>query len=170
MTSDERRKGHDMIRCALILTVTLACAAASADVYKCKKDGKTVFSDQPCSQGAEKISVKPATGHADTVSEADAVAASKAFVDRTNLSAKKNSLDLDISITTARIHSLQNERDRELNALRDKKKRANDNLAGAVWEDSISNEMIAITNSYATRIAVEERKLAQLNAKRAALN
>jgi hypothetical protein len=159
-----------MMRVTFLLPALLASATAAADVYKCQQNGKTVFSDQPCSTSAEKIRVKPAAGHADTVSEADAVAASKAFVDRTNLSAKKNSLDLDISITTARIHSLQNERDRELNALRDKKKRANDNLAGAVWEDSISNEMIAITNSYATRIAVEERKLAQLNAKRAALN
>lgn len=159
-----------MIRCALILTATLACAAASADVYKCKQNGKMVFSDQPCSTTAEKISVKPATGHADAVSESDAVAASKAFVDKTNANVKRSALDADIERAKDRINSLQNNRDRELAALRDKKQRANNNLAGAVWEDSISNEMIAITNSYATRITAEERKLAELNAKRAALN
>ena len=159
-----------MTRRALILAVVLACSAANADVYKCQQNGKMVFSDQPCGGSAEKINVKPASGHADSVSEADAVAASKAFIDKTNASAKRNALDADIERAQDRINSLQNSRDRELAALSEKKRRANDNLAGAVWEDSISNEMIAVTNSYATRIAVEERKLAQLNAKRAALN
>lgn len=159
-----------MIRCALVITVTLACAAASADVYKCKKDGKTVFSDQPCSQGAEKINVKPATGHADAVSEADAVAASKAFVEKTNTNAKRNALDADIERAQDRINSLQNGRDRELAALREKKQRANNNLAGAVWEQSISNEMIAVTDSYNSKISAAERTLTDLRTKRAALN
>lgn len=159
-----------MIRCALIITVTLACAAASADVYKCKKDGKTVFSDQPCSQGAEKINVKPATGHADAVSEADAVAASKAFVEKTNTSTKRNALDADIERAQNRITSLQESRDRELAALREKKQRANNNLAGAVWEQSISNEMIAVNETYSSKISSAERTLADLKAKRAALN
>ena len=159
-----------MIRCTLILTVTLACAAASADVYKCKKDGKTVFSDQPCSQGAEKISVKPATGHADAVSEADAVAASKSFVEKTNTSTKRNALDADIERAQNRITSLQESRDRELAALREKKQRANNNLAGAVWEQSISNEMIAVNETYSSKISSAERTLSDLKAKRAALN
>lgn len=159
-----------MIRCAFILTATLACATASADVYKCQKDGKTVFSDQPCSQGAEKINIKPASGHADSVSEADAVAASKAFVDKTNANAKRNALDADIERAQDRINSLQNDRDRELAALREKKQRANNNLAGAVWEQSISNEMIAVNETYSSKISAAERTLANLRAKRAALN
>lgn len=158
------------MRIAFLLAAILTSGAATADVYKCKQNGKMVFSDQPCSTTAEKISVKPASGHADAVSESDAVAASKAFVDKTNASVKRSALDADIDRVKDRINTLQNNRDRELAALRDKKQRANNSLAGAVWEDSISNEMIAVTNSYATRITAEERKLAELNAKRAALN
>jgi hypothetical protein len=41
------------------LILLLACGAAQAAVYRCTVDGRTVYSDQPCSAGAEPAQLPP---------------------------------------------------------------------------------------------------------------
>ena len=57
---------------------------------------------------------------------------------------------------------------RELSRLKNKKNYANNNLAGAVWEDSISKEMEAVTQKYLERIEYAKEQLAKKKAEREA--
>lgn len=142
---------------------------AQAEVYKCAQNGKTVFSDQPCGNGAQKIAVKPASG-AETTSTENASAESKAYVAKANLNSRKRELDDDISRSENRISRLHRERDNKLAQLQNRKTNANNNLAGAIWEDSLSKEMVAISDSYGSKISSEEKTLSDLRKKRAALD
>ena len=58
----------------------------------------------------------------------------------------------------------------ELSALRQKKSYANNNLAGAQWQTSISEEMSAVTAKYQTMIDAEKDRLAHLREQRAGLS
>lgn len=49
-------------RTALSVLALLACAPASAQVYKCTIDGRAVFSGSPCAIDAKPITVNPASG------------------------------------------------------------------------------------------------------------
>ena len=55
----------------LIVATSICCIpfSASADVFKCIEDGKTVFQDKPCRGAGMAIAVKPASGSAQTVNE-----------------------------------------------------------------------------------------------------
>lgn len=44
---------------SLILTLALLPMTASAEMYRCKKEGATVFSDKPCASDAQEYSPKP---------------------------------------------------------------------------------------------------------------
>ncbi|GGY55738.1 hypothetical protein GCM10011297_30670 [Bacterioplanes sanyensis] len=59
--------------------------------------------------------------------------------------------------------------DRELRVLRAKKSRANNNLAGAQWESSISAEMQAITTRYQVEMQRYQADITRLNAEMARL-
>lgn len=142
---------------------------AQAEVYQCVQNGKKVFSDLPCGNDAKKLTVKPSSGAAPSKTE-NASAESKAYVEKANLNAKKRELDEEIERTERRIASLHSERDKKLNYLQNEKSRANNNLAGAVWTQSLSDEMMATTNAYNAKISGEEKKLGELKEKRASLN
>lgn len=68
------------------------------------------------------------------------------------------------------ISSEQARLENELQALRNKKGRANNNLAGATWEQSISSEMQAAATQSQSRIADLQRRLDMARTDRAALD
>jgi hypothetical protein len=43
---------------ALVFTISVLAAPAQAQVFRCEKDGNTVFSDQPCGAEAESIELR----------------------------------------------------------------------------------------------------------------
>lgn len=48
--------------CCAALAFTVS-GGASAQVYRCVEDGKTIYSGHPCATGAAPITVTPAAGH-----------------------------------------------------------------------------------------------------------
>lgn len=59
------------------------------------------------------------------------------------------------------------EHEAEQAALRAKKERARNNLAGATWEQSISDEMQAVAAAHNTRVSIAQRELEDMRARRA---
>lgn len=57
----------------------------------------------------------------------------------------------------------------ELAALRAKKAQANNNLAGAVWENSISEEMTTVVGRYDLRIRAIQGEIERLQGERESL-
>lgn len=167
-----------------LVSITLLALMATAPawaVYKCKDaSGRTTFQQAPCTgahQG-EKLDIHPASGHAqkDQAPVASAPLPSNfspgasgtasppmTEADRLNtLSArlaKENRLstlnNLTIGGAQGEIFRNQAQCQSELEAVRNRKALASNNLAGATWEQSLSIEMQAI----AARCDTEQRRL-----------
>lgn len=146
-------KKEETLRKILFLTLTIIATISQAGVYKCQQNGKTVYSQTRCGADAQRLAIRNTNP-----SQADRLRAKqrleiwdKQF--RTEkLSKKRREILANADALRRQIIGLQAAMDRELATLRIKKTRANNNLPGAVWEQSISQEMAAITQRYQTRI------------------
>lgn len=145
------------IKPALILLAFFSGATyGQASYYKCIDDrGRPVFSQRPCGPGAEQATIAgPAKSGAvardsDTWSE---VSASNAI----------RSAEREIERREDRVDALGAERDRKIVALKARSGRANNNLAGAQYIDSLATEMQAVTQQYQAKIAEEQRRIDRL--------
>lgn len=146
-----------------LVVAALIATAAHGQVYKCQVDGRTVFSDRPCSSDARKVDIRPASGHTPAGvpggTGTDPVAAPinsstnpRALLDRIERDRRIRALEHEIDARRSRIGDEQVAMDRDLAALRQQKARANNNLAGATWEKSISEEMGVVVARYDVRI------------------
>ncbi len=142
-----------------------------ADVYRCTMpNGTTAFSDAPCSATAKPIVVKPAAGvatahGADASTSENSVVApstSEGIVAKASRAGRRSGIQNEIDFKTRHIESLRRELNDELDALRAKKAMANNNLAGATWEQSISEEMNAVVSRYDARIRSLEAEVSRL--------
>ncbi len=139
-----------------LITVTLAVCAFSSPahaVFKCEVDGKITFSQTRCAPTAETIQVKTHIPSAESAehaaSRADAI---KAELDKTQAQRELRRIRTQIRALEADVARYQKRQDNEIAALREKKLHANNNLAGATWEQSISQEMQAVVQNYTSKI------------------
>jgi hypothetical protein len=140
--------------CGLALTG----GAAQAEIYKCEgPDGRLQFSDKPC-EGAPSEEVQ--------VDYIEPTAEQRAMTQRTHQAQDRMIEEAEhqraVKAVRARISRLQDERGAELAALRHKKRYAANNLAGATWENSISEEMKAVAQRYNADIQAARDELAEL--------
>ncbi|GAB5413960.1 MAG: hypothetical protein Cons2KO_15630 [Congregibacter sp.] len=132
-----------------ILTATvlsLSCASAGAQtIYKCvDEQGRKTFSQSPCSEDAEKITVKN--------DNAGLSVGPKGDFSKMRDSNAIREMNRKIDALNADVDTLRLQREGELAVLREKKTYAANNLAGATWLQSLSGEMQAVTDSYNSQI------------------
>lgn len=160
-----------ILRAAAIPAALLIATAAHAQIYKCRIDGQTVFADRPCAADAQPLDVRPAAGRGTPPAPGDPSDLDRLKASVADMARTRNLRDLDHRIRAERIE-LDQEQDRmnrELAALRNKKNRANNNLAGAMWEQSISEEMNAIVARYNLRMQGVRDEIQRLEDQRAGL-
>lgn len=161
-------KGVHMNRIVAAIASSILCAAAPAwAVNKCVgPNGAVVFQDAPCAGKGETITVRPASGSGKGAPTNEAEPATikpqseaQRIEQKIAESQKARRLqELQVRLipdAEAAINRHRTTCDRDLAALSAKKNRANNNLAGATWEVSISSEMTAI----ATRCDTKARDL-----------
>lgn len=158
-----------------LIVVALAVAApAHAGVYKCVEGGKTVFSDQPCGKDAKAVAVRPASG-VESQDGQTAAATNSAAQRQQDLSrrvdndVKRRIANNEIDRLEQRISVARSEMEEELANLKNKKRYATNSLAGATWEQSISDEMVAVTAKYDSKIRGWQHEISELKAKRDAV-
>lgn len=133
-----------------------ACAAMPAwAVNKCvNPDGQVVYQAAPCPDTAKsaEVAIQKAPPIQQTLPESDEVK---------TMQRKAALLQSDRKIleTQRQISSYRQAMDEELNRLKRQKLYANNNLAGATWEQSISDEMNAVTKKYEVLIQAEQSRL-----------
>ncbi|MDR0717726.1 MAG: DUF4124 domain-containing protein [Azoarcus sp.] len=152
-----------------IALLALAATAAQAEIYKCPgKDGAPVFTGTPCSKNARPLDVRPASGHGGHASApvAGQAAPSGSLAVRAETAVQRRRLDNEIHKKEVERDLLIDEMNGKLEALRRKKALAMNNLAGATWEQSISDEMVAVSTSYEPQINLVRDELARLRAQR----
>lgn len=135
------------------LFALIALPTHAQQMYKCTVDGRVTFAEFPCGKSAQTIRVRPASGDSVPAPLASAAPASapQYATDRQAL--------LDDMARQRRIRELQYEirnaeadMDAELDGLRARQGRAANNLAGATWLASISQEMQAVTAKWRGKI------------------
>lgn len=157
------------MRYFLMLCSLLACLPAAAQVSKCLIDGKLVYQAAPCKPGAAQSVLVP---RAD-VSEDTAKANREKFlandaVRKTNN--RRDRIDAEVGALERDIAGYQKSMDTDLADLQARKARANNNLAGATWEQSISTEMQAVTAKYQTKIKTAQDRIGSLRQEKTALD
>ena len=148
-----------MIKQTLLLSTVMAFAPAWA-INKCVgADGKVSFQDAPCAGQGSEIQVKPASGSApksaptvapvaDSPQQAGAASATNTVKKKEGAfgeSWQRRTWLEQSGLPNARV-AIDNHQNRCLQQqsnLASQKSRANNNLAGATWEQSISAEMQA---------------------------
>lgn len=153
-------------RAGFVLAIAVAAMAGTAPAWavnKCVVDGQTVFQDASCPGKGEAITVKPASGSArPAVTEPSGTdTAVKPMTEAQRIESKvkqsqdaRRKADLETRIVPGTENEIERHRaqcDREYQALQAKKTKANNNLAGATWENSISSEMSALATRCDTR-------------------
>ncbi len=167
-----------LVRLALV-AITFASNVSHAEMYKCVEGGKTVFQERPCKGGGGAVNIRPQSGDGPAAASAqskpagqpDAAqaasnqsAASKAESQLQTMQRDRRLREIGFEIADAEraIRNHNEGLDAELAALRNKKRYANNNLAGATWEQSISAEMQAVSHKYKTKISIEQGKIDRL--------
>lgn len=157
------------LRAATLLAVALVANSAHAQ-FKCvDSTGKTSFQQMPCSaqQKQQTFDVRPANGSVSATTPASAAPASGAAATDQRLVAKYErerrirDLQREVSSIQGTIDGNNERMSAEMQAVSNRKRAANNNLAGAAWEQSLSSEMNAIAAKYK---ALNDVALGRLNA------
>lgn len=174
---------------ALLLTILVAFgSSADAAMYRCTVSGKAVWQDRPCPgessdnnrvvlKGAASASSAPASDPADAAASprptpAETEAQQRdAFLKNAERDNQRRRLEREIKQLNAESESLREEMDADMLRLKARKLSANNNLAGATYQDSISAEMQAVATAYdaklsnnASKIDRAQKQLDDLNA------
>jgi Domain of unknown function (DUF4124) len=148
----------------------LACLAtlASADVFRCTDNGKTVYQDTPCKTPGRQVDTSGARspdGAADRASAA---------LEQLRTSAAAQESERRAAATAAEVDRLERElaaydraEEAELAPLRSTLAYMNFNLPGAVWErswaqESVRKQMQDVTDKYASKKQVARERLGAL--------
>ena len=150
-----------------VILLSLATAPAWA-VNKCVDDaGKVVYQSAPCPATTKGSEIPLQKVPSATVpSPADAEELKRIQQTSNALERERKLKDIDRALGDAEglIADYRQAMSRELSALQQKKQRAENNLAGATWEQSISAEMNAVTQKYDALIRTEQNRIERLRA------
>jgi len=137
---------------AAAAALLLAAGAPAWAINKCTgPTGKTVFQDMPCAgQGAE-VTVNPASGYTAPPQAAASDAAPVTEAQRINAALAKRERDIRKRELERAIDENTERCEQEQATLQARKSNARNNLAGATWEQSISQEMQAAAQRCDTR-------------------
>lgn len=156
------------MRHRLVLLAVMLCSHAGAQVYKCAEGGTTVYSELPCGASAKAVTVRPASGHAPAAAP-DRLAArpqEPSLSDRADAAVKRRLLDDEIWRKERAVSLLYDELAARQAQLRDRKQLSRNNLAGATWEQSISEEMKAVAAEYDIKIRGAQTEVEALKRRR----
>ncbi len=168
------------ITLTFIIVITIS-TIAQAQLYRCIENGRTIFTDMPCDGSAPPMTKQEQQKQIDTVQYSSPK--NDHTYKRQNSDTKAEQVDPHVVVkleikyqdlieeTKRNQKRLSEERailESKLAALKHKKEYANNNLAGAVWEDSISKEMEAVTEMHKERIEHAKKLLDEKRAEKAA--
>ena len=141
------------VRAFIMLAALIAAPCVQAGIYKCVVDGQTVFSQHPCGDQAVEVKPKVIQPSASEMAEPQAVNASvRAAASGMERSRRMAQIERSIAGLDDSIAAMTAERDQRITDLRFNRNYANNNLAGATWQQSLAMEMEAVAAQYAASI------------------
>lgn len=145
-----------------LLALTLSPAMA---INKCVNDaGQVVYQSAPCpasAKGGELTLQKAVPASAPSPADAEELKRIQQTASALERERRLTEIDREIQRLEGRITDHRSAMDGEMANLRRKKLLANNNLAGATWEQSISEEMNAVTQKYDALIRSDQSRIDQ---------
>jgi hypothetical protein len=152
-----------MDRKSLILLALILSCSAQAEVYKCA-DGQ--YQADPCDENSQPVDL---SGVGSFIESGDGISQSsvvsnvsadkkkeiRTYIENQRISREINKLESDRRRVIAA-------RDQRLRNLRESRKYANNNLAGATWQQSLAQEQLAATQEADTMVSSIDRQVEQL--------
>lgn len=135
----------------LLFFALLIPGMAMSEVYQCA-DG--VYQADPCDDASEALDL----------SHVGSVVANNNKLDKQKSQRYFNNqkVERDINHLELQRKKVIKKRDDQLNALKNRGRWANNNLAGATWQQSLAQEMQAVTQQADTLVSTIDRQIAQL--------
>ncbi len=152
---------QEVIMRHLSITLLLILASsANAAVYECNVEGQTIYSDQPCGDDAVEIEVKEVNVLSKNKSQqpekiAENKKAISGYIENANIERRVKTL-------RSKIKGVNKARDKKIAALKRKSRRANNNLAGATWLESIAQETQAVIQQADSEIRMHQNEIEML--------
>lgn len=151
-----------MLKRTLLVIALVVPALSYGAVYQCKENGQTVFSDRPCGNDAKEIEVKAAqkvggSMGGDRASE---------FLEHRDKKRQLQLIDRKIDRLKKKRQQVKGYMDNALIQYQRDKARANNNLAGAVWENSLAEEARVLRERYQSEIDEINREIDRQREKR----
>jgi hypothetical protein len=150
-------------KAALSLLLCLASLTASAEVYKCA-DGK--YQADPCDGESVPLDLSNVGSvfASPTKSNNDLSSDSSISDKKSEVSAyiRKQQIKREIADLEQDRKKVFKERDAKTNELRDRGRYANNNLAGATWQQSLAQEMTAVMQQADTVVGTIDRQIETL--------
>lgn len=151
-----------LIILALVLT-SGPTFSAFAEVYKCA-DGK--YQADPCDENSQPVDL---SGVGSFIKSSDSISQSSVISNATSDKKKEISTYIEKQRIAREITRLEADRkrviaarDQRLRNLRESRQYANNNLAGATWEQSLAQEMTATAQEADTQVSSIDRQIEQL--------
>lgn len=144
---------------ALIAVLGLCLALPlQAEIYKCSKNGATEFSDKPCAANAETVELELSEPDADAIKTQQAITETFREESRVN---QIHSLNAKNDVLEAKIEQLQQDRQTELERLRQRTYDAGDGRI-ATREHGLFEKMDQVDADYQQQIQQLKQEI-QLN-------
>ena len=152
----------------LSVTLLILSAAPAAAVNKCVNDaGQVVYQTAPCpatAKGSELTLQKAPPPSVTSAADAEELKRLQQTAGKMERDRKLTEIEREIKVIEDRIIDHRRSLNREMENLQRKKGLANNNLAGATWEQSISDEMSAVSQRYDALIRNDQSRIDLLRA------
>ncbi|MFS1424718.1 hypothetical protein [Shewanella sp. 10N.286.48.B5] len=144
-------------KCVLLLALSIAAFSTDAAVYKCA-DG--VYQAEPCDDESEPLDLSNVgSSVANTTALSDSSSAQK---EQISTYVRNKKIARQIAELERDRKQVIKSRDKELAHLRERGQWANNNLAGATWQQSLAQEMTAVTQQADTQVTSIDRQISSL--------
>lgn len=144
-----------------VIAAALVIAGNAHAINRCiGPNGKAVFQDAPCTGQGGKIEVRPSTGTPPTPPPPNQAAKPKL-----DSGTELRRIELETYLVKNKrdqVNGANQDCQNQLARLADSKKHATNNLAGAVYESSISSEMQSVATMCQSKTAQLRAELAEL--------
>lgn len=151
-----------LIILAVMLTVC-PTFSANAEVYKCA-DGK--YQADPCDENSQPVDL---SGVGSFIKSSDSISQSSVGSNATSDKKKEISTYIEKQRVAREITRLEADRkrvierrDQRMHELQNGRRYANNNLAGATWQQSLAQEMAAVAQQTDTQVESIDRQIEQL--------
>jgi hypothetical protein len=151
-----------------VIILFLCSFTAQSAVFKCDVDGVVTYSQDPCGDAYQEVDYHESKNVISRQTRSQNKIGENSVSDAENKKSeitdyiRKGQLSRDVRNLENKRKKVFSNRNAKIKKLRDSRRRANNNLAGATWEQSLAEEMSAVSRMAETEVYSIDRQIEHL--------